>query len=75
MSSWADNASFYAALDTNKMFERLVEQADSGVMPLSASHQQGFYNIVDFNKVKERLAIDLSPVKKAAAVDKNSSVR
>ena len=75
MSSWADNAGFYAAVDTNKMFERLLEPADSGVRPRSASHHQGFCNIVDFNKVKERLSIYLSPVNKTTAVDKNSTVR
>ena len=73
MSSWADNAGFYAAVDTNKMFERLLEPADSGVRPRSASHQQGFYNIIDFNKVKERLVIDITPVKETTPVDKNST--
>jgi hypothetical protein len=59
MSSWVDNAGFYAAIDTNKMIERLIERAYSGAQTESASHQQGFYNIIDFNKVQERLKIDL----------------
>ena len=70
MSSWADNAGFYAAVDTNKMMERLVDPVDDGVRPRSSSHQQGFYNIIDFNKVKERLVVDTSPAN--AATDKQS---
>jgi hypothetical protein len=39
----------------NKMMERLVDPVDDGARPRSSSHQQGFYNIIDFNKVKTRI--------------------